>query len=158
MRKCLQIVFLLLLFNTFLYSFELSGKVISVLDGDTIKILTKDKVSHTIRLKDIDAPENAQAFGNKSKKNLSNYIASKTVKVKYTHFDKYKRVLGTVYYRDKNINLAQVKDGFAWVYKKPKNKRYKKEEQKAKEDKKGLWIEKEPIAPWEFRKQKKSTI
>ena len=37
-----------------------------------------------------------------------------------------------------------------------KNQTYYKEEQKARDLKKGLWIEKEPIAPWEFRKQKKS--
>jgi len=125
------------------------------MDGDTIKILTKDKTKYTIRLANIDAPEKNQSFGDKSKENLENYIANKTVQVKYKHYDIYKRVLGTVYYRSKNINLAQVRDGFAWVYKKPKNKRYKKEEIKAREDKKGLWIEDNPINPTKFRKLKK---
>ena len=60
-------------------------------------------------------------------------------------------------YKNKDINLQQVKDGYAWVYKKySNNQTYYKEETKAKESKKGLWIEKNAIAPWEFRKQKKS--
>jgi len=148
LRKCLQIVFLTIFLSTFLYSLELSGKVVSVMDGDTIKILTKDKTKYTIRLANIDAPEKNQAFGDKSKENLENYIANKTIQVKYEHYDMYKRVLGTVYYRGKNINLAQVRDGFAWVY--------KKEEIKAREDKKGLWIEDNPINPIKWRKLARS--
>ena len=154
----MQIILLLLLFTNLLNSLELKGKVIAINDGDTIKILTKDKTTYTIRLKDIDAPEKSQAFGNSSKKNLSNYIFNKTVRVEYLHYDKYKRVLGTVYYRNKNINIAQVKDGFAWVYKNPKNKKYKKEQQQAKDNKKGLWIDKEPIPPWEYRAKQKNRI
>lgn len=157
MRKCLQIVFYILLFCTYANSLELVGKVIKVSDGDTIILLTDDKVSHKIRLNDIDAPEKKQAFGNKSRDNLASYIAGELVTVKYKSKDKYGRVLGTIYFEDLDINLQQIKNGYAWVYKQySKNQTYYQEEQKAKELKKGLWIEKEPIAPWEFRKQKKS--
>ena len=91
-----------------------------------------------------------------SKDNLDKYIAGKTVTVQYQKKDKYKRILGTIYYNNKDINLQQVKDGYAWVYKKySNNQTYYKEETKAKESKKGLWIEKNPVAPWEFRKQKR---
>ncbi|MFW3412331.1 thermonuclease family protein [Aliarcobacter butzleri] len=126
-----------------------------VSDGDTITILTNEKVQYKIRLNDIDAPEKKQAFGNKSKDNLAKYIAGKTVKVEYKTKDKYKRILGTIYYNNIDINLKQVKDGFAWVYKKySKNQDYYEAEQIARESKKGLWIDKNPIAPWEFRKKK----
>jgi endonuclease YncB( thermonuclease family) len=44
---------------------------------------------------------------------------------------------------EKYPNLQQIKNGYAWVYKQySKNQTYYKEEQKAKELKKGLWIEK----------------
>ena len=106
-----------------MFSFELIGKVVKVSDGDTITILTSDKTQYKIRLNDIDAPEKKQAFGNKSKDNLAKYIAGKTVKVEYKSTDKYKRILGTIYYNNIDINLQQVKDGYAWVYKKySKNK------------------------------------
>ncbi|WP_228277008.1 thermonuclease family protein [Aliarcobacter butzleri] len=125
-----------------------------VSDGDTITILTSDKTQYKIRLNDIDAPEKKQAFGNKSKDNLAKYIAGKTVKVEYKTKDKYKRILGTIYYNNIDINLKQVKDGFAWVYKKySKNQDYYNAEKVSRENKKGLWIDKNPIAPWEFRKK-----
>lgn len=157
MRKCLQIVFYILLFCTYANSLELIGKVIKVSDGDTITLLTDDKVSHKVRLNDIDAPEKKQAFGNKSRDNLASYIAGEIVTVKYKSKDRYGRVLGTIYFDNLDINLQQIKNGYAWVYKQySKNQTYYKEEQKAKELKKGLWIEKNAIAPWEFRQQKKT--
>ncbi|MFV7791277.1 thermonuclease family protein [Aliarcobacter lanthieri] len=139
-----------------MFSLELIGKVVKVSDGDTITILTSDKVQYKIRLNDIDAPEKKQAFGNKSKDNLAKYIASKTVKVEYKTKDKYKRILGTIYYNNIDINLQQVKDGYAWVYKKySKNQDYYNAEKLARENKKGLWNDKSPIAPWEFRALKR---
>lgn len=157
MRKCMQIILLFLLLSSCLNALELKGKVIAVSDGDTIKLLTQDKVTHKIRLLDIDAPEKSQPFGNKSKENLSKYIAGKTVTVKYTNMDKYSRILGTIYLNNMDVNLQQIKDGYAWVYKQySSNQIYYQEEKKAKDLKKGLWIAKEPLAPWEYRKKRKS--
>lgn len=50
---------------------DISGKVVAVHDGDTLTVLTADKVELRIRLDGIDAPELKQAFGNKSKQSLS---------------------------------------------------------------------------------------
>ena len=137
MRKCLQIVFYILLFCTYANSLELISKVIKVSDGDTITLLTDDKVSHKVRLNDIDAPEKKQPFGSKSRDNLASYIAGETVTVKYKKKDRYGRVLGTIYFDNLDINLQQIKNGYAWVYKQySKNQTYYKEEQKAKELKK----------------------
>ncbi len=103
-----------------------------------------------------DAPEKKQAFGNKSKDNLAKYIAGKTVTVEYQKKDKYKRVLGTIYYNNTDINLQQVKDGYAWVYKKySNNQTYYKAEKLARDKRVGLWIDKNPLEPWEFRRKKK---
>ena len=152
-----HIVILLLLISSNLLSLELKGKIIHISDGDTVHLLTDNKEKIKIRLNDIDAPESKQAFGNKSKENLKKYIYQKNVVVKYKNKDKYKRVLGTIYYQNRDINLQQVKDGYAWVYKKySKNPIYFKAEQEAKSKKLGLWSDKNPIEPWEFRKNKKN--
>jgi endonuclease YncB( thermonuclease family) len=45
----------------------LQGKVVHVADGDTITVLDTNNTQHKIRLQGIDAPEKAQAFGQKSK-------------------------------------------------------------------------------------------
>ncbi len=138
-----------------MFSLELLGKVVKVSDGDTVTILTSDKTQHKIRLNDIDAPEKKQAFGNKSKDNLAKYIAGKTVTIQYQKKDKYKRILGTIYYNNKDINLQQVKDGYAWVYKKySNNQTYYKAEKLARDKRIGFWIDKNPLEPWEFRRKK----
>ncbi len=145
----------LIILSSYLFSLELIGKVVKVSDGDTVTILTSDKTQHKIRLNDIDAPEKKQAFGNKSKDNLAKYIAGKTVTVEYQKKDKYKRVLGTIYYNNTDINLQQVKDGYAWVYKKySNNQTYYKAEKLARDKRVGLWIDKNPLEPWEFRKKR----
>lgn len=153
MRKIINIFLLL---TTILVAETITGKVISVTDGDTIKILDEKNKVYKIRLIDIDAPEKKQAFGNKSKENLSKYIAGENVRVEYYKLDRYKRILGTVYFKDKDINKQQIIDGYAWVYKKySKNNEYINQERISKNHKRGLWKDEKPIEPWEYRKMKK---
>ncbi|WP_323595821.1 thermonuclease family protein [Aliarcobacter butzleri] len=153
-KKISTLIFIGLL--SYLQADVLKGKVIGISDGDTIKILTQDDKQYKIRLNDIDAPEKSQAFGNKSKENLSNYIFGKYVTVEYKNIDRYQRILGTVYYQGEDINIQQVKDGFAWVYKQYSNKiEYYKAELESKVNKRGLWIDNNPIEPWNYRKKNK---
>ena len=49
---------------------DLSGVVVSVLDGDTVDVLV-DRKPVRVRLAEIDAPERAQAFGTKSRQALA---------------------------------------------------------------------------------------
>ena len=150
------VIFLLLISNNLL-SLELKGKIIHISDGDTVHLLTSKNEKIKIRLNDIDAPEAKQAFGNKSKENIKKFIYQKDVIVEYKKKDQYKRVLGTIYYQNRDINLQQVKDGYAWVYKKySKNPTYFKAEQEARSKKIGLWSDRNPIEPWVFRKNKKN--
>lgn len=63
-----------LLLATTLHAAEYTGKVVSAADGDTITVLDSSKTQHKVRLAGIDAPEKAQAFGNRSKQSLSDLI------------------------------------------------------------------------------------
>ncbi|MDN5105047.1 thermonuclease family protein [Aliarcobacter butzleri] len=128
----MRFLLICLVFIINIYANEIKGKVIHISDGDTIYVLTPQREKYKIRLNDIDAPENKQAFGNKSKENLKKYIYNKNVSVLYNSKDKYGRILGTVYLNNQDINLQQLKDGFAWVYKKySKNIIYYKAEKEA---------------------------
>ncbi|MBE3030130.1 thermonuclease family protein [Campylobacter sp. RM9344] len=128
----------------------LSGKVIKVSDGDTITVLTPQKRQVKVRLHGIDAPEKKQAYGNKSRQFLSNLVAGKEVEVKEKGKDRYKRVLGVVYYNEQDINAQMVLNGYAWAYVKF-SKDYARQEREARENKRGLWQDINAIPPWEFR-------
>ncbi|WP_172129645.1 thermonuclease family protein [Campylobacter sp. RM16192] len=132
--------------------FAFSGKVIKVADGDTITILNSQKQQIKVRLFGIDAPERKQAYGEKSRKFLAEMIAGKNVEVKEKGKDKYKRVLGIVYRSGQDINAQMVSNGYAWAFVKY-SKDYVKLQEYAVSKKFGLWADKEPIAPWEWRKR-----
>lgn len=137
----------------------IEGKVVGVSDGDTITVLDKNNKEHKIRFGGIDAPESKQDFGNKAKENLSNLVYGKTVRVISNKIDKYGRTVGTVFLDGKDINLEQIKAGFAWHYKDYASEQseadrttYADAETVAKRSKSGLWSMANPTAPWAFRK------
>lgn len=127
------------------------AKVIKISDGDTIAIL-QGKQQIKVRLFGIDAPELKQPYGKKSKQFLTNLIAGEVVEVKENGKDRYKRTIGIVYLGNTDMNAQMVENGYAWVYRKF-SKKYTPQESKAKKQGLGLWRDKEPIPPWEWRKR-----
>ncbi len=75
----------------------LAGKVVRVVDGDTVYVLDEAKTEHKIRLSGIDAPERGQPFGQRSKEHLSELLAGKGVRVEWCKHDRYGRLVGTVW-------------------------------------------------------------
>ena len=137
---------------------DFNGKVVKVIDGDTVDILTPEKQKIRVRLLDIDAPESRQAYGNASKKYLASLIAGKSVFIKENKKDIYQRTLGTIFLNKINVNAKMVESGYAWAYRVKgvaNNKNMVKLESKAKQKQKGLWKDKHPIAPWDFRNRNK---
>lgn len=127
------------------------AKVIKISDGDTITILTQQRKQIKVRFYGIDAPELKQPYGKKSKQFLANLIAGEVVEVEENGKDRYKRTIGTIYLNGADINAQMVANGYAWAYRKF-SKKYTPQEGKAKSQKRGLWRDKEPIPPWEWRK------
>jgi endonuclease YncB( thermonuclease family) len=152
----------------------LTGKVVKVADGDTITILVGTE-QHRIRLQGIDAPERKQPYGKASGRSLSALVAGKHVRVEYDKRDRYGRIIGVVWVRspDTRCNaepcpmtldagMYQVTVGMAWWYRHyakeqtPEQRgQYEFAEFEAKAKKTGLWQEPEPVAPWEWRRQKR---
>lgn len=152
--KILSILFLLI-FPLIINATTISGKVIKILDGDTFDLLTNDFKTIRIRLADIDAPEKKQDFGEVSKRALASYIFGKNVQVEYSKQDRNGRIIGTIWSYDENINLKMVENGFAWHFKKYSTLTiFANAEIKAKSMKKGLWVQNNAIAPWEYRHTK----
>lgn len=154
---------LFLTFSQYCYAEVLSGRVVGVADGDTITVLDSTNTQHKIRLGGIDAPEKKQAFGNVSKKSLSDLVFNKQVEVEWHKEDRYGRKVGKVLVNNEDINLEQIKRGLAWFYKKYKGElvqedriAYVQAQQDAEANQVGLWVDQHPIPPWDFRKIKSS--
>lgn len=60
---------------TFSASADISGRVVRVLDGDTVEILETGNRLTRVRLAGIDAPEKSQPFGQRSRQALSSMVA-----------------------------------------------------------------------------------
>jgi endonuclease YncB( thermonuclease family) len=156
----------LLLALTFIFSIQAAsadtiiGKVVGVSDGDTITVLDQNNTQYKVRLAGIDAPEKKQAFGNVSKKSLSDLVFDSQVTVDWHKQDRYGRIVGKVILNGQDVNLEQINRGMAWFYKKYQNElilddrlSYLRAQVAAKNSNTGLWLDHEPIAPWVFRKK-----
>ena len=140
-----------LLFPLILLGFE--ARVVKIIDGDTIKILTSERQQIKVRLYGIDAPEKKQPYGTAAKRYLSDLIAGKTVQIEELGKDRYKRVLGIVYLDGKDVNEILVLNGYAWAFTKY-SKIYESQERQARNKGLGLWQDKNPIKPEIWRKIK----
>lgn len=146
------------------YAEQIHGRVVSVLDGDTIILLDSQNAQYRIRLAGIDAPEKSQAFGEVSKQSLSTLVLAHDVTVEIGKTDKYGRQVGKITVSGEDANLEQVKRGLAWHYKayareqsKLDRLAYAAAEDAAKEAQVGLWRDAEQTPPWTFRHQRKGT-
>lgn len=151
-QKYLLVLLFLVLSASDCLAGELNGKVVGVHDGDTITLLTEEKVQVKIRLSSIDAPETKQAFGSASKKALSGLVFGKAVRVAEHGKDRYKRTLGDIYIGEVWVNLRMVEQCMAWLFLKySKDPQIKAAELKAREARLGLWQDEKPVPPWEWR-------
>lgn len=136
----------------------LTGKVVRVSDGDTITILDENNTQTRVRLYGIDCPEGHQDFGTVAKKFTADHCFQKKVQVEVKDIDRYGRTVGIVMLPDsKNLNKELLKAGLAWHYKYfDKSEEFAALETYAKENQLKIWSMKDPIAPWDFRRTKKS--
>ena len=147
--------------------------IVGVSDGDTVtaKCNKMNPQQIKVRLNAIDAPENRQPFGNRSKQALSDLVYMKEAVLRCNKKDQYKRYVCSVWVaprskpngeRTLDAGLAMVTQGMAWWYRQyskeqtPQERgQYEFAEYEAKAKKVGLWSDPHALPPWEWRKQKK---
>lgn len=164
----LLLIFILFIFLYPSLSFALDCSATRVLDGDTFHCLPEKTLSGvklhkdgtiTVRMRGIDAPEKRQAFGEDARESLKSMIGGKIVKLDVKDIDRYGRTVAYVWLGKVNINLEQVKRGYAWAYAEYLDRPYASEfyeaEKGARKQKLGLWQQSNPAPPWEWRKRNK---
>ncbi len=135
-------------------------KVIYVYDGDTVKLRpiasNKPTDEFKLRLTDIDAPERNQDYGLKSRRALIKLCQGENIQVstEIVAKDKYGRSLGRLQCNHVDASLYLAEQGLAWnpdhystdfeIYTAART---------ARQQKRGLWADDEPIAPWNWRRE-----
>ncbi len=132
------------------------GKLI---DGDSLFVYLRGGRRIELRLWGIDTPEYDQPYSKKARQCLKNRVENQVLYLRRKGIDKYGRTLGVLYNQSgENVNGLLVSDGCAWVHKYFCHDRvckvWRREQNKAKKQQKGLWGEGEPVAPWVWKHKK----
>jgi endonuclease YncB( thermonuclease family) len=135
----------------------LSGRVVWVADGDSLTIAAADGQRYKVRLAGIDAPERGQSYSQQSRQHLKALCLGKSTEVLVFLNDRYERSVGDVYCEGKNAGEDMLSHGLAWVYRphSDRHQHYSGLKISAQASGLGLWIDKSPMPPWEWRKQYK---
>lgn len=134
---------------------SLTGQVVAVHAGDTLTVQSGPSL-YKVRLSDVDAPEMGQVFGKQARQFTEEMTLGHQVRVNVSMIDMHGRRIGEVIVEDGWVlNEELVHAGFAWYYRVHpiKNERLQRLEQYAFSKKLGLWVEQEPLPPWEFRRE-----
>lgn len=130
----------------------LSAEITYFYDGDTVKIKDANR-EFKLRITDIDAPELNQTYGKKSRRAIMQLCQNAQVQLQIFGIDKYQRNLGKLQCNQQDVSVFMVKNGHAWF-----NNRYSNDgnlaflQQTAQQSHAGLWNNKKPTPPWQWRK------
>jgi len=136
----------------------MTARVISVTDGDNLTVLDHDDKQVLIRLHGLDCPELEQPFGEQAKAFTSNHCFGKIIMYRMVGLDKFDRTIAVVYLEDgRELNLELLKAGLAWHLKHYLDRpEYAEAQEEAREAGVGLWGDKDPTPPWEWRKNRRN--
>jgi len=134
----------------------LEGRCVAVRDGDTIEV-RRDGETVRIRLHGIDTPERTQPYSNVARKRTGELTQDRVVRVKIKDRDRYDRIVGRVFVDGQDISLLLVREGLAWHYSYySSDLRLAFYEFRARKEQLGLWQDRDPEPPWDFRRRQRS--
>lgn len=131
--------------------------VTRIIDGDSIVVKT-GKEYLEVRLYGIDAPEWQQSFSSMARNYLKEHILKERVIIIPQYYDSYGRLVALLVHDGKSVNGKLVEDGMAWVYphycRKKICKKWRKGQQRAEKNGRGLWQNKDPVSPWRWKSER----
>ena len=131
-----------------------------ICDGDTFWVKHWFYRRFKVRLLGMDAPESEQRWGKESQRYLQKLIGGRTVTIHAVTRDMYGRWVARVEVGGKDVSLAMIEAGMAWPYYQyfrnldAKDREiYAAAGREAQRQRKGLWSDKQPKAPWTWREE-----
>jgi micrococcal nuclease len=156
--KSVRLAMVFLLASSVLWAKEMiAGKVVTVIDGNTLEIYANDNETYKILLYGIDSPELSQEYGEKAKKSLEKLILDKSVSIEIQGKDRWGNRLGIVLVDGEDPREKLLEEGLAWTAERNPVEQFELIRVKAQEKGKGLWKETDPTPPWTYRRQQTMT-
>jgi endonuclease YncB( thermonuclease family) len=159
----------------------LPGKVEKVIDGDTLRLAdetdSKGRVHEgaVLGIRGIAAPALDQPFGKQAHERLKELIEGKAIIRNGPTAGAYRERNAWFFRTEKGESLAllMISEGLAWTVEAeledkhrkptdvkrlvPETEAWLKAEREAREAKRGLWADKDPVRPWEWRAKVKES-
>ncbi len=133
---------------------EISGKVKSVIDGNTLEIEDKNNEIQVVYLTGIDCPELNQEYGDHAKSFLEKLVLKKKVTFTITGKDRWGKQLAIVLINGRvDVRIEILKEGLAWTAERNSLQELEAVKEVAKKSLKGLWKQNNPTPPWVYRRQ-----
>lgn len=142
---------------------RLQGRVVRVIDGDTVRLQAENRRYYTIRLASIDAPEAGnqpgrpgQPFAQAARRALQALVGGATLEAACYEVDSYGRDICDLPVRDGTASQAMVRAGMAWANLQYGGKYLRDAsltalQREAGAARRGLWSMPAPVAPWVWR-------
>jgi endonuclease YncB( thermonuclease family) len=132
---------------------QITGKVVTVIDGNTVEVQTADQEIYKILLVGIDSPELGQEYGEQAKDYLQELLLNKSVVVQLKGKDRLGNRMGVIIVGQNDARAELVKKGLAWTLESNSNPALEGQKESARHLGKGLWSKANPTPPWEYRKK-----
>jgi endonuclease YncB( thermonuclease family) len=163
MGYCQIILVCFIITSTSAAAFGFNARVVSIPDGDTVEVFKQgERYKIPITLYGIDSPERLQAFGKSAKKATVSLVGGKNVWIDIISEDRSGRLMAVITVEGKNVNETLVSEGWAWVVPddcdQPFCDFWRRLQDEARKNRKGLWTSSQPQTPWEWRKQGKQEL
>lgn len=131
-----------------------AAHVVDVKDGDTFEVKRPDGETETVRLYAVYAPESAQSYGTKARREVRQTIRGKNVRVSVEEEEsRRENVVASVTVEGQDLGAMLVRDGLAWYYRyyAPDEEKYADLQREARMAGRGLWSQPDPTPPWQWR-------
>ena len=152
--KKLGIFIALIFFAMPVSASDINGKVIAVVDGNTLEISGTANEKMRISLLGVDSPELGQEFGSEAKAYLEKLVLKKDVVVALKGKDRTGNYLGVVKVNGKvDAGVELLKAGLAWTTEKNPDTSLEAYRMWAQKKEKGLWKQANPVPPWKYRRE-----
>ena len=140
-----------------LLSGALTGVVVGVHDGDTLR-MQNGTSTVKVRLFGIDAPELGQPFSRASRDKLSSLTFGKTIHLVSHGKDAYGRQLADILLEDgTNVNQEMVRAGMAYYFRRyTRSADLERFENEARRERRGVWSLDGMVPPWEYRRKERT--